>query len=149
MLDGDGHFQPMEDWSTHIDGQMVKSDFGDIVTDAIDALPADYRTALVLHDVENLSKPEIAAIIGVDLSCVTRRVLWCLLPCVADDRRRDEAVSIIGNHSDDADPFTRPHEGVLALPKLAEVEVHGLARARHRQEVLPYDRIGGWASRLV
>jgi RNA polymerase sigma-70 factor, ECF subfamily len=42
--------------------------------EAIDALPADYRTALILHDVEGVSDPHIAEILGVDASAVRSRV---------------------------------------------------------------------------
>ena len=42
--------------------------------DAIDGLPADYRTAFVLHDMEGLSNPEIAEILGISLPAVKSRV---------------------------------------------------------------------------
>ena len=35
--------------------------------EAIDSLPADYRTAFVLHDMEGLSNPEIAEMLGISL----------------------------------------------------------------------------------
>jgi len=47
---------------------------------AIDGLPADYRTALVMHDVEGLSNPDIAETLGISLPAVKSRVhrsrLW-------------------------------------------------------------------------
>ena len=42
--------------------------------DAIDGLPPDYRTALVLHDVEGLSNPDIAEALGISLPAVKSRV---------------------------------------------------------------------------
>jgi DNA-directed RNA polymerase specialized sigma24 family protein len=33
----------------------------------LDALPADYRTALVLHDVEGVSASDIAQILALDI----------------------------------------------------------------------------------
>ena len=50
-LDGDGrHFEPMDDWSNRVDEQALQGELRDVLQRAIDGLPADYRTALVLHD---------------------------------------------------------------------------------------------------
>jgi RNA polymerase sigma-70 factor (ECF subfamily) len=72
--DGDGHLKPMDDWSNRIDEEVRRPDLDGILSEAIDGLPADCRTALVLHDVEYTSNPEIAAILGVDGPGVARRV---------------------------------------------------------------------------
>ena len=45
-----------------------------VLSDAIDGLPPDYRTALVLHDVEGLSNPDIAETLGISLPAVKSRV---------------------------------------------------------------------------
>jgi RNA polymerase sigma-70 factor (ECF subfamily) len=37
-------------------------------------LPPDYRTALVMHDVEGLSNPDIAGALGISLPAVKSRV---------------------------------------------------------------------------
>ena len=50
-LAADGHFQLMGDWSARFDEPAVQGELGVIVAAAIDALPADYRTALILNDV--------------------------------------------------------------------------------------------------
>ncbi len=51
-LDTDGrHFEPMDDWSNRVDERALQGELRDVLEKAIDALPADYRTALVLHDV--------------------------------------------------------------------------------------------------
>jgi RNA polymerase sigma-70 factor, ECF subfamily len=73
-LDGDGHFEPMSDWSNRIGERALQGALHAILTAAIDALPPDYRTALVLHDVEGMSKPDIAGILGVDVPGVKSRV---------------------------------------------------------------------------
>ena len=73
-LPGDGrHFDPMEDWSIRINEPALRSGLQAIVGEAIDALPADYRTALVLHDVEGISWPDIADVLDVDVPAVKAR----------------------------------------------------------------------------
>jgi RNA polymerase sigma-70 factor (ECF subfamily) len=74
-LDGDGrHFEPMDDWSNRVDEQALQGELRGVLQRAIDGLPADYRTALVLHDVEGLSNPDIAEALGISLPAVKSRV---------------------------------------------------------------------------
>jgi RNA polymerase sigma-70 factor (ECF subfamily) len=74
-LAGDGrHFAAMQDWSMRIDDPSLQDGLRDRLSEAIAALPADYRTALVLHDVEGVSKPHIAEILGIDVPAVSSRV---------------------------------------------------------------------------
>jgi len=74
-LDGDGqHFEPMDDWSNRVDEQALQGEMRRVLTDAIDSLPPDYRTALVLHDVEGLSNPDIAESLAISLPAVKSRV---------------------------------------------------------------------------
>ena len=74
-LDGDGlHFEPMDDWSNRVDERALQGELRQVLTDAIDALPAEYRTALVLHDVEGVSNPDIAEALGISLPAVKSRV---------------------------------------------------------------------------
>jgi RNA polymerase sigma-70 factor (ECF subfamily) len=74
-LDGDGrHFEPMADWSSRVDEQALQGELRRKLTEAIDALPPDYRTALVLHDVEGVSNPDIAETLGLSLPAVKSRV---------------------------------------------------------------------------
>jgi len=74
-FDDDGrHFEPMDDWSPRVDEQTLKGELRSVLEAAIDALPPDYRTALVLHDVEGLSNPDIAATLGLSLPAVKSRV---------------------------------------------------------------------------
>lgn len=64
-LDADGrHFAPMRDWSTRIDTREPGG-LAEILTDAVDALPADSRVALILHDVEGMAVADIAEVLGV------------------------------------------------------------------------------------
>jgi RNA polymerase sigma-70 factor (ECF subfamily) len=74
-LDGDGrHFEPMDDWSNRVDEQALQGELRSVLQQAIDGLPPDYRTALVLHDVEGLSNPDIAEALGISLPAVKSRV---------------------------------------------------------------------------
>jgi RNA polymerase sigma-70 factor (ECF subfamily) len=74
-LDGDGHhFEPMDDWSNRVDEQALQGELRQVLTEAIDALPPDYRTALVLHDVEGVSNPDIAEALQISLPAVKSRV---------------------------------------------------------------------------
>ena len=64
-LDWNGrHFEPMDDWSGRVDERGVQAKLRQVMTNAIDALPPDDRTALVLHDVEGVSNSGIAARCG-------------------------------------------------------------------------------------
>jgi RNA polymerase sigma-70 factor, ECF subfamily len=74
LLNADGHFEPMDDWSTRIDEPALQGELRSSLVEAIDALPADYGTALVLHDVEGASKQEIAEILDIDVPGVNSRV---------------------------------------------------------------------------
>jgi RNA polymerase sigma-70 factor, ECF subfamily len=74
-FDDDGrHFEPMADWSDRVDEQALQGELRRVLGDAIDRLPPDYRTALVLHDVEGLSNPDIAEALGISLPAVKSRV---------------------------------------------------------------------------
>src|SRR5438105_2033796 len=80
-LDGDGrHFEPMADWSERVDERALTGELGEVLERAIGGLPPDYRTALVMHDVEGLSNPDIAETLGISLPAVKSRVhrsrLW-------------------------------------------------------------------------
>lgn len=74
-LDGDGrHFEPMDDWSARVDDHALQGELRGVLERAIASLPPDYRTALVLHDIEGLSNPEIAEALGLSLPAVKSRV---------------------------------------------------------------------------
>ena len=74
-LDWDGrHFEPMDDWSPRVDEQTLQHELRGVLEEAIDQLPADYKTALVLHDIEGMSNPDIAEALGLSLPAVKSRV---------------------------------------------------------------------------
>jgi RNA polymerase sigma-70 factor, ECF subfamily len=74
-LDSDGgHFEPMDDWSNRVDEVALQTELRQVLTEAIDGLPPDYRTALILHDFEGASNPEIAETLGISLPAVKSRV---------------------------------------------------------------------------
>jgi RNA polymerase sigma-70 factor, ECF subfamily len=68
------HFEPMADWSDRVDEQALQGELRQVLGAAIDELPPDYRTALVMHDVEGLSNPDIAEALGISLPAVKSRV---------------------------------------------------------------------------
>ena len=74
-LDGDGlHFEPMDDWTPRVDDNAVNGELRDALERAIAELPDDYRTALVMHDVEGMANPDIAETLGISLPAVKSRV---------------------------------------------------------------------------
>ena len=74
-LDGDGvHFEPVDDWSGRVDEQTLQKELRAVLERAIEELPHEYRTALVLHDVEGVSNPDIAETLGISLPAVKSRV---------------------------------------------------------------------------
>jgi RNA polymerase sigma-70 factor, ECF subfamily len=74
-LDGDGrHFEPMDDWSSRIPKGALQGALRGILTEAVDALPADYKTAFILRDLEDVSNPDIAEVLGMDVPGVKARV---------------------------------------------------------------------------
>ena len=72
--EGGVHFEPMDDWSPRVDDQALNAELRRALEAAIDELPADYRTALVMHDIEGLSNPDIAATLGLSLPAVKSRI---------------------------------------------------------------------------
>jgi RNA polymerase sigma-70 factor (ECF subfamily) len=72
--DAGRHFEPMADWSDRVDEQALQGELRRVLGAAIDELPPDYRTALVMHDVEGLSNPDIADALGISLPAVKSRV---------------------------------------------------------------------------
>ncbi|HEY3067652.1 MAG TPA: sigma-70 family RNA polymerase sigma factor [Methylomirabilota bacterium] len=75
VLDEEGrHFEPMDDWSARVDDNALNSELHDVLETAINALPPDYRTALVMHDIEGLSNPDIAETLGVSVPAVKSRI---------------------------------------------------------------------------
>ncbi len=68
------HAEPVGDWSMKMEEPALQTELRSVLATAIDALPGDYRTAFVLHDVEGLSNPEIAESLRISLPAVKSRV---------------------------------------------------------------------------
>lgn len=74
-FDGNGvHFEPMDDWSQGVDERALQGELRGVLEGAIDELPPDYRSALVLHDIEGMSNPDIAEALGISLPAVKSRI---------------------------------------------------------------------------
>ena len=74
-LDWEGrHFEPMDDWSPRVDESALQGELREVLTTAIAGLPPDYRTAFVMHDMEEMSNPEIAETLGISLPAIKSRV---------------------------------------------------------------------------
>jgi RNA polymerase sigma-70 factor (ECF subfamily) len=57
-----------------LDDQLVIGEMNQCVRGVIDSLPADYRAALILHDLEGMSGEQTARIIGCSLNAAKVRV---------------------------------------------------------------------------
>src|SRR6266481_5069944 len=62
------------DWSRRLTDPAIEGELRSVLGDAIDELPADYRTAFLLHDVEGLPYPEIAETLHLKLATAKSRV---------------------------------------------------------------------------
>jgi len=68
------HAEPIVDWSSKAEEPALQAELRTVLTTAINDLPADYRTAFLMHDVEGLSNPEIAESLHLSLPAVKSRV---------------------------------------------------------------------------
>jgi RNA polymerase sigma-70 factor, ECF subfamily len=68
------HLEAAIDWSRDLKDPAIEGELKAMLWGAIDELPADYRTILLLHDVEGLSNPEIAETLQIKLSTVKARL---------------------------------------------------------------------------
>jgi RNA polymerase sigma-70 factor (ECF subfamily) len=68
------HVSPNADWSVHVDDGSCQAVLRMALTSAFDELPANYRTVLVLRDVEGLSHLEIAETLHISAPAVKTRV---------------------------------------------------------------------------
>jgi RNA polymerase sigma-70 factor (ECF subfamily) len=68
------HAEPIADWSGKVEEPALQVELRAVLTTAINDLPADYRTAFLMHDVEGLSNPEIAESLHLSLPAVKSRV---------------------------------------------------------------------------
>jgi RNA polymerase sigma-70 factor (ECF subfamily) len=68
------HAEVAIDWSRRLKDPAVEGELKRVLGRAIDELPARYRTAFLLHDVDGLSNPEIAQTLQVKLAAIKSRV---------------------------------------------------------------------------
>ena len=68
------HAEPIVDWSGKVEEPALQAELRTVLTTAINDLPADYRTAFLMHDVEGLSNPAIAESLHLSLPAVKSRV---------------------------------------------------------------------------
>ena len=74
-FDSDGQLlEPGRDWTQQAEDPALQAEARARLREAIEGLPADYRTAFALHDMEGLSNPEIAEMLGISLPAVKSRV---------------------------------------------------------------------------
>jgi RNA polymerase sigma-70 factor (ECF subfamily) len=74
-FDGDGHHaEPVRDFTQAFEDPAIQAEARRRLQEAIEGLPADYRTAFVLHDMEGLPNPEIAELLGISLPAVKSRI---------------------------------------------------------------------------
>ena len=72
---GDGRPEaPIADWAARVDDPARGTELRLVLSAAIDALPADYRSVVVLHDVEGLSSAEVAQVVSATVADVKSRV---------------------------------------------------------------------------
>jgi len=62
------------DWSAHCEDPAVQAELRAVIERAIGELPTEFRTAVVLHDVEGLPNAEVADILGLSLPALKSRV---------------------------------------------------------------------------
>lgn len=68
------HTEPVRDWSSRAEEPALQTELRTVLTNAINDLPGDYRTAFVMHDLEGMSNPEIAETLHISLPAVKSRV---------------------------------------------------------------------------
>ena len=74
-LHADGpHAEAVVDGALNVEHRSLHAELRMVLTSAIGELPADYRTALVLHDVEGLSSPEVARSLRISVANAKSRV---------------------------------------------------------------------------
>ena len=68
------HVEQFSEWSLPADARMVRRETRAHVREAIEELPASYRTVLLLRDIEELSTEETARALGVNPNTVKIRL---------------------------------------------------------------------------
>ena len=68
------HAAPIEDWSPKVEDPCRQTEVRRALSAALDALPAEARTVVVLRDVEGLAMTEVAATLGLTVASAKTRV---------------------------------------------------------------------------
>lgn len=76
-VEGEDDLIPREiqDWGPNPLQRFAQTEMNEILTNAIDTLPPDFRTVFVLRDVEELSTEETAKSLGISVPAVKSRLL--------------------------------------------------------------------------
>lgn len=86
-----------------LEESMIKSEMAECIRDYIESLPGDYRTVIILHDLEGFKNREIAGILNCSLDQVKIRL----------HRARKKLQSILASNCD----FYRDENDVLCCDK--------------------------------
>jgi RNA polymerase sigma-70 factor, ECF subfamily len=68
------HAEPVDDWSPKVNDPAHRTEIRRALSAALDALPAEARTAVILRDVEGRSIAEVAAALGLSVANAKSRV---------------------------------------------------------------------------
>jgi len=69
----DEHAPEFQDWSARIEDPALQCELRNVLIAAIESLPEDYRTIVLLRDVEGLSPPDVSQITGLSIAAVKTR----------------------------------------------------------------------------
>ena len=68
------HARPIADWSDLPDDRLLAQELRQVLREAIDALPADYKAVVILRDIEGLSNQEAAEVLGATVFAIKSRL---------------------------------------------------------------------------
>jgi RNA polymerase sigma-70 factor (ECF subfamily) len=68
------HAQPVRAWTQRPEERLMRAEMRALIRRSIDMLPEDYRTILVLRDIEQLSTDETAEVLGTAPGTVKTRL---------------------------------------------------------------------------
>ncbi len=75
VFDEEGRYaQPVVDWSSQVDDPAVVSEVRAALERGLSRLSEEYRSVILLHDVEGLPNEEVAAALGLTVAAVKSRV---------------------------------------------------------------------------
>ncbi len=68
------HAASITDWSPRVNDPSHQTELRGVLSAALDALPEDYRTAVILRDIEGFSTAEVAETLGLSVANAKTRV---------------------------------------------------------------------------